>query len=144
VINLNSKENKNIQEILKNIPKQKKLDEGDIVIGKVVQTTDKIAIINIDYKDQKVLSPSATGILFINNASQDYVEKMGDVVRIGDIVKAKVDQRDKFGFKLKINEENLGVIKSYCKNCRAELSLLDNTIKCLKCKTTNTKKIGKM
>jgi exosome complex RNA-binding protein Csl4 len=72
---LNSKED-NIQKILKNIPQKRTLREGDIVIGEVVQTTDKIAIVNINNKSEHVLSPSATGILFINNASEDYVEKM--------------------------------------------------------------------
>jgi len=140
---LNSKED-NIQKILKNIHQQRTLREGDIVIGEVVQTTDKIAIVNINNKSEHVLSPSATGILFINNASEDYVEKMGDVVRIGDIVKAKITEQDKFGFKIKISEPDLGVIKSYCKNCKAELNLTDASIKCLNCKTINTKKIGKM
>lgn len=143
MINLNSK-NENIEKILKNIPQKKQLGENDIVIGEVVQTTDKIAIINIDYKNQNVLSPSATGILFINNVSNDYVEKTGDALRKGDIVKAKVIERDKFGFKISILDDNLGVIKSYCYKCKEELPLSSNIIKCLKCKTINNKKIGKM
>ena len=135
---------KDVQKILASIPKKRALDEGDIVIGVIVQTTDKIAIVNIDYKTQNVLSPSATGILFINNVSSDYVEKMGDIVRIGDIIKAKVNEKDKFGFKLTINEPELGVIRSNCFKCKAELNLSESPIKCLKCNTVNTKKIGKM
>lgn len=143
MINLSSRE-KEIQKIINNIPKQRVLEEGDIIFGEVVQTTDKIAIINITYKKQNILSPSATGILFINNVSSDYIEKMGDVTRIGDVIKAKVNEKDKFGFKLTINEEGLGVVKSNCYKCKSELNLEDKEIKCLKCKTINYKKIGKM
>ncbi len=136
--------NKDILKIIEKIPKKKGLDKDDVIIGVVVQTTDKIAIINIENKKQNVLTPSATGILFINNVSKDYIEKMGDVVRIGDIIKAKVIEKDKFGFKLTIDENNLGVIKSNCFKCKTELVLNQKEIKCLKCKTINHKKIGKM
>lgn len=138
------KTNTDIKDILKNIKKKRALEEGDVIYGTVVQTTDKIAIINIENKNQYVLSPSSSGVLFINNVSDDYVEKMGDITRIGDIVKAKVVEKDKFGFKLAINEDDLGVIKSYCNKCKNELQLTSNNIKCLKCKTINLKKIGKM
>jgi exosome complex component CSL4 len=137
-------ENENIDKILKNIKQKRALEEGDVIVGVVVQTTDKIAIINIDYKNQHVLSPSSSGVLFINNVSDGYIDKMGDIVRIGDIVRAKIIEKDKFGFKLAINEEDLGVIKSNCYNCKAELQLTSNSIKCLKCKTINLKKIAKM
>lgn len=136
--------NENVKDILKNIKEKRALEEGDVVTGVVVQTTDKIAIINIDYKNQHVLSPSSSGVLFINNVSDGYIEKMGDVVRIGDIVKAKVVEKDKFGFKLAINEEDLGVIKSNCFKCKSKLQLTSNSIKCLNCKTINLKKIAKM
>lgn len=134
----------NSNEVLNRVPKQKGLDKGDLIFGVVVQTTDKIAIINIEDKKQKVLTPSSTGILFINNVSKDYIEKMGDVLRKGDIVKAKVIEKDKFGFKLTIDEKDLGVIKSNCFKCRSELLLTQNNIKCFNCKTINLKKIGKM
>lgn len=141
---MNSKENRSVEEILKKIPKKRSLEENDIIIGVIVQTTDKIGIVNIDYKSQHVLSPSATGIIFIKEVSKDYVEKMGDVLRIGDIVKARVIEKDKFGFKLSISDKELGVIKSNCYKCKAELKLSSAEIKCLKCNTINTKKIGKM
>jgi exosome complex component CSL4 len=141
---LNSKENNSVEEILKKVPKKRGLDENDIIIGVIVQTTDKIAIVNIDYRNQHVLSPSATGIIFIKEVSKDYVEKIGDVLRIGDIIKARVIEKDKFGFKLSISDKDLGVIKSNCRKCKTELKLTRNEIKCLKCNTINTKKIGKM
>jgi exosome complex component CSL4 len=142
---LNSKENVDIKKILDKIPKQRALEEGDVVTGVIVQTTDKIAILSLEAtKKQHILTPSSSGVIFIRNASDDYVEKMGDVVRIGDIVKAKIVEVDKFGFKFAINEEELGVLQSNCSKCKTPLILDSTSIKCLKCNTINLKKIAKV
>lgn len=134
--------NKEIQKLLNNIPKQKTMDIGDYVFGRVVQVTDKIAIINI-FDIDKILTPSSTGILFVNHASSDYVEKVGDVMRIGDVLKAKIIDKDKFEFKLSIAEDQLGVVQAFCSNCKARLNLNSPQERCLNCKTMNFKKIIK-
>jgi len=136
---------KELQSIFKRIPSKLNAKEGDIVYGKVVQTTDKVAIIELNYSDKnKAFSPSQTGVLFINNISDDYLEKLSDAVRKGDVIKAKVHEADKFGFKITINEPGLGVIRANCYKCKQSLNLEDKELRCSNCKTTQTRKIGKM
>jgi len=133
-----------LQDIFKNIPKKETLQVGDIIFGKVIQTTDKIAIISINTKDKnKVLSPTSSGILFVNNVSSEYIDKLPDLVRKNDIIKAKIIDMDKFIFKLTINEDDLGVIKANCHKCKQPLTIT-NHMKCLKCKTEQKRKIPKM
>lgn len=138
-------QDKEINSMLKNIPKKKIIKEGDIVLGKVVNVTDKIAIIELQTTEKtQVLVPSTTAILFVSNITDGYVEKASDLIKKDDIVKVMVTEQDKYGYKVTTNKEGLGVVKANCYKCKKPLNLNTNQIKCLYCKTLQPRKIGKM
>lgn len=138
-------ETNELEQIISKIKKKEVLKKGDLVYGNVVQTTPKVAIIDIKTNNKnKVLSPTDTGILFINDISNSYIDKVSDLVKKNDIIKAKIIDQDKFGFKLTINEPDLGVVRAICYKCKEPLDLNTKIIKCIKCKTEQNRKIGKM
>ncbi|MFA6650419.1 MAG: exosome complex RNA-binding protein Csl4 [archaeon] len=142
------KEKEILNKIFTKIKTKEPLQEGDVVFGKVVQTTDKIAIVEVEYAEnkQKAISPSNNGVLFVNNISDEYIEKVGDLLRKGDIIKAEITDADTFGYKLTINADNYGVIYANCIKCKKPLNLNNNQtqIKCLNCKQTQARKIIKV
>jgi len=143
-----NQEKDNIQEIFNRIKTKEPIDVGDIVYGIVVSTTEKMAFIDVDCADfNKVISPSSTGVLFVNQIVGGYLEKVSDLIRKGDVVKARVTEANKFGFRVTTNEPSLGIIKANCSNCKKPLILNTTnnfTIKCLNCQAQQTRKIVKM
>ena len=137
--------NNEIKSILKNIPKKKIIEEGDIAIGKVVNVNDKVAIIELQpINKTQVITPSTTAILFVSNIQEGYVEKASDLIKKQDIVKVVILERDKYGYKVATNKDGLGVIKANCYKCKRPLNLNSPQIKCLHCKTLQPRKIGKL
>jgi exosome complex RNA-binding protein Csl4 len=141
-------EKDNIREIFDKIREKDIINAGDVVYGVVVSTTEKMAFIDVDCTDfNKVISPSSTGVLFVNQIVDGYLEKVSDLIRKGDLVKARVTEANKFGFRVTTGESNLGIIKGNCINCKhpLKLNLANNyTIKCENCQTQQTRKIAKM
>ena len=139
-----NKEKQILQKIFSKIKTKEPLTVGDVVYGKIVQTTDKIAIVDIEgtVNNQKAISPSSTGIIFINNITDQYIEKVGDLLRKGDVIKAEITDADPFGYKLTVNGDEYGVISANCIKCKKPLNLNNNLteLKCLNCKTTQTRK----
>ncbi|MDD3178324.1 MAG: exosome complex RNA-binding protein Csl4 [Candidatus ainarchaeum sp.] len=133
------------KKIIENIPKKKIIKEGDIVFGKVLNVTDKIAIIELQTTNKnQVLTPSTTAILFVSNITNEYVEKASDLIKKDDIVKVLITEKDKYGYKVTTNNDGLGVVKANCFKCKKPLNLNTTQIKCLYCKTLQPRKVGKM
>ena len=140
-------EKKVLQKIFSKIKSKECIDIGDIVYGKVVSVTDKMAFIDVDSVDgDKVLCPSNTGILFVSSIENGYLEKASDLIKKGDYLKARVTDANKFGLKLTTADRNMGVIRAVCTSCKEplKLNLASQELKCLKCKSIQTRKIAKM
>jgi len=131
-----------IQTILSNIKQKKPVDVGDVVYGKIIAVKEKMIIIALDYaEDNKVLSPADSGIVFIRNVSRDYVKNIDDFFKKGDVVKAKIIEITPFEYKLTTAEDNLGVIKGHCTQCKQELKNNGTAqIRCFNCGKIQTKK----
>jgi len=148
VLNLKDEhlEKAELQKIFSKIKQKECIDVEDIVYGKVITVTDKMAFIDVDFAEgDKVLAPSNTGILFVNAINNDYLDKASDLIKKGDYVKARVTDTNKFGLKLTTGSSDLGVIRAFCTNCKEPLNLnIDgNELKCLKCNSIQTRKIMK-
>jgi len=114
------------------------------VYGIVANLSDKRAFIDcmpvekgnqrINFEDSLVLS--------VNNVTKGFLKRMGDAIRTGDIVKAKVmDGRE--GLELTMVEPQYGVVKAYCVKCRNSMILKNNRLKCNKCGQIENRKISK-
>jgi len=140
-------EKQELQKILSKAKQKECIDIGDTVYGKIVSVTDKMAYVDVTETDgNKVLCPSNTGILFVNAIENGYIEKASDLIKKGDIIKARVTDANKFGLKLTTADRNMGVIRAVCTACKEplKLNLASQELKCLKCKSIQTRKIAKM
>jgi exosome complex component CSL4 len=115
-----------------------------IVFGRVISVKESNALIELisSEKKEEVFAPSYASLM-ISEISSSYIDSMKSVVRIGDIIKAKVSEINPQGINLKINEPELGVIKAYCINCRQPLHLFDFQLKCTSCAMNQKRKISK-
>jgi len=87
---------------------------------------------------------SCVGGINISQAQKDYVDKLTDDFRIGDLIEAKVtkvlgiDNAD-----LTTAEEELGVLKAMCTKCRYFMNKIGkNQVKCPNCGNKETRKLS--
>ena len=111
-----------------NVPKV-----GSIVVGQVLDTQSKTAMIRIFQIGKKMLSGVFSGILYISDASGSYVDSMFDVCKTGDIVKAKVVSKANRTFHLSTAESDFGVLYAFCSQCGYMLSLRGRKMQCSRC-----------
>ncbi len=74
--------------------------------------------------------------------SRGYVREIGDAVKIGDIIKAKISKIDKKFYDITIVEDGLGVVKAFCSRCRSEMGLKDNIFTCKSCGWKEKRKLS--
>jgi exosome complex component CSL4 len=63
---------------------------------------------------KKQISGSFGGILHVSDVSDRYVDQMSDVIKPGDIVRAKVISPKNQIFHLSTNDKNLGILYAFC------------------------------
>lgn len=118
--------------------------EGDIVIGRVSNTQDKMAIIKIfKINEHKLFSPF-TSLLHISSVSQKYVTNMDEVCKAGDIIRAKIINTKNRIPQLTTAEKSLGVIEAFCSKCGNVLYLSSkkNLLQCFNCESIEKRKIA--
>ncbi len=124
--------------------KGKKVEElayGDIVTGKVIMVKESTAVIELlSAEGNKRIMGITTAQLPIRNISNEYVTELNKILKIGDIIKAKVVMSSPLAIDLNTKELGLGVIKAYCSNCRKEMSFNNNKMVCLDCGSIEDRK----
>ena len=96
------------------------LKKGDIVYGQITDIKSQRANVNIDcIKDNpRPLALPYMGAIHISQAKKDYLEKLSDAFRIGDIVQAKVVKITGDNIDLSTVNKECGVLKAMCTRCR--------------------------
>jgi len=114
---------------------------GDIVTGKVLMVKESSAVIELlSAEGNKRIMGINTAQLPIRNISNEYVTELNKIVKIGDIIRAKVVMSSPLAIDLNTKEKGLGVIKAYCSNCRKEMSFNNNKMVCLDCGSIEDRK----
>ncbi|RLG77482.1 MAG: RNA-binding protein [Thermoprotei archaeon] len=116
---------------------------GGYVYGYVVMVKDEFAIIKIVSNTHGTKYASTfTGLLHVSQSSDKFIKNLYDVVRVGDIVKAKV-LNDAPPFNLTLKEPRLGVILAFCGICGSRLTRLStDTLKCPSCSNIEKRKVS--
>lgn len=84
-------------------------------------------------------------VLRIENAKRPgtFLKTMKDIMRIGDLVKVEILRVTNGAIDVSMKDEELGVIKAFCKTCRAPLKLTkDNKLFCAKCERYESRKVS--
>jgi len=113
------------------------------VYGVIEDIKPAMAIVDVVSVDNKLREIAGTtqGTIHVSKISQKYVENVGAMLRIGDIVRAGVLQSSPT-LQLYISAEHLGVIKAYCIKCRKPLIRKGETLYCENCDRVETRKIA--
>ncbi len=123
-----------------------KIRPGSVIFGRVEVVKDSSVLVemqNVYGADKKVFT-SSFAVLPVRNVSRDYVERLRDFFKVGDLVKARVAKiLPGNNIDLETNSPDLGVVKAYCSRCRNPLQLFGSSLKCLKCGNTEGRKISK-
>jgi exosome complex component CSL4 len=122
-----------------------RLREGDIVNGLVHDIYDTVALIEFEpvaINGERKAYTNRFAYLRISEVSKGYVENFRDVLRIGDVIIAKVREIKPLGIYLSIMDPALGVVKAKCSNCRRELRSAGRVMECPNCKNRETRKMA--
>ncbi len=118
-------------------------EEGDVVIGRIEDLREAVAVVNIarvEGKGDREVAASTQGIIHISNIKSGYVSELQREFGYLDLVKAKV--LDAKALRLSTEGNDLGVIKAICGKCKGDLKKKGNTLACDKCKRVEVRKLS--
>ncbi len=118
-------------------------EKGDIIIGEVNGLKKDIALIVIKKIENKgiTLSSPFHGILHISQVSNKFVEFLSDVIRVMDIVRARIIN-NKLPYQLSIKDRELGVILAFCPNCQNPMIIKNRKLYCPQCRIQEERKLS--
>ena len=122
------------------------LEVGDIVYGQITDIKPQRANITIEcIKDNgRPLALPYMGAIHISQAKKDYLEKLSDAFRIGDIVQAKVVKVTGDNVDLSTVNDDCGVLKAICTRCRDYMHTTskENEVQCNTCNKKERRKVS--
>ncbi len=114
-----------------------------VIVGIVTVVKDEFAIIKVVGDIKGHTYPTGfTGLLHISQASDRHVKDLYEVIRVGDIVKAKV-LSDSPPYNLTLKGPKFGVLLSFCGNCGSIMKKSGpDTLKCPRCGRVEKRKLS--
>ena len=94
------------------------IEKGDIVVGQVTFVKPELAsvqILAVRGKEGRSMHHVVEATLRVANVADRYVREMGDEIKVGDVLRAKVIGT-RGGPQLAIDKPDLGVIKAFSKD----------------------------
>lgn len=122
--------NKSISISSDNAPKSLKKD--DLVIGYITEVKSSKALVTIKkiIGSNRDLIAGYKGYIHISKATNDYIQTLHYLFKIGDIVEARVANVYSSDYvELTTSGDELGIIKAMCVNCRKFMKLNKETHK---------------
>ena len=119
------------------------IEKSDVVLGEVAGMRKDVAIVLIKKVEGKnlVLKETLHGMLHISQVSDKFVEFLSDVVKVTDILRAKVIN-SRPPYQLSIKERDLGVIVAFCSNCQTPMTIKNRKLYCPRCKVQEKRKLS--
>ena len=117
--------------------------EGVITLGSVADVSESVAIIDllpVHSKNFDFVPTGVTAVLHISKVRPGFTKCLRDQVRIGDIVRVKIDESDPQTVRVTTMGRELGVCRAVCAKCRHELDLEGIRMKCPNCGNYETRK----
>ncbi|MBI4399561.1 exosome complex RNA-binding protein Csl4 [Candidatus Micrarchaeota archaeon] len=118
---------------------------GTVVYGRIEEIFEPVALVKLepiyDETGRQVFS-SYFVTLHVSNIKMGYVNSVKEEVRIGDILKARVEDMKKDFIHISIKDSDLGVIKAFCSECRGELLSMGSSLQCGNCGKMERRKLA--
>ena len=115
---------------------------GSIVTGEATDVRNKNAVLRIFKVGDKKLSGFFKGALHISGVSHGYVDNMYNVVKSGDIVRAKVISTANRSIFLSTADRDLGVLYAQCSMCGNVLKPANRGMGCSECGNFESRKLA--
>lgn len=119
------------------------LQPGDLVIGTVGAIRTSMAIVEVRARadrPERSVTGDTNGTLHIAKTSNDYVDRLEDYFRLGDIIRAEVLETTP-SLQITTKAPHLGVLKAYCPRCRTPMNAKGRGLVCPECEW---KALGKL
>jgi len=118
-------------------PTPHQIAKGEVVFAKVAEIFEPVALLQIlpvESKSSKQNPVPGYSVIHASRIRPGYVELVHDEMRIGDIVKASVEDIRLDGeISLSTKSAGLGVIEAFCSRCRNPLALRGQKLECDRC-----------
>ena len=115
---------------------------SSIVIGQVGNAQSDNVLVKIFKVGSKALSGVVTGIFHISDVQERYVHSMSDVVKPGDIIRAKVISNKNKAYHLSTKDSGLGVLYAFCSRCTHILEPKRYDMRCPNCGNIERRKFA--
>ncbi len=115
---------------------------GTVITGQIGNAQSDNVLVRIFRIGDRNLSGNFGGILHVSDVSDRYVTAMSDVVKPGDIVRAKVISSKNQIFHLSTNDKNLGITYAFCSRDGTLLEQQHYDLKCPKCGNIERRKVA--
>lgn len=119
------------------------LQEGDVVLAEVTDAKPAMAICNIVAQEgvERPVSSETLASVHVSKIASSYVEDAGDLLRPGDLIRAKVIQADP-SVQLTTSGPHFGAIRSLCRRCRSPLERKGKGLYCERCDLREDRKLA--
>ena len=124
-----------------NVPVQ--LRPGDVVVGRVERIYEPIALIDLAWRKEggtRQVGPAGYAVLHASHVRDGYVKNVHDEVKIGDIVRARIEKIERGEVELTVKEPGLGVVVAFCTGCRARMTRKGEGFYCSGCDSSEGRK----
>jgi len=129
------------------------LKVGSVVFGKIEEILDAVAFVSLEEEEsisrsfdvsKKTRKRTFTlnGVIPVSEISKNYVKRIRDVLRVGDIVKGIIIKITPFRIEMSLKGKDFGVIKAFCTRCRTPLKRKGRMLECPKCKNKERRKLS--
>ncbi len=116
------------------------VDIGDIVYGKITTIKESSAVVELIKAENNKVLCNTRAQLPVRNVSKEYVTNLSEYYKVGDFLKARISNVDKYSTDIATNETGLGVMNAYCSKCKNNLSYSNEKMMCLNCGNVETRK----
>ena len=119
------------------------LIEGDTVIADVTDVKPAMAICMIVSQEgrRREVSSETLAAVHVSKIASSYVEDAGDLLRPGDLIRAKVIQALP-SVQLTTSGPHLGVLRALCTSCRTPLEKKGDKLYCDRCERSEVRKMA--
>ena len=133
-------------EVANALANAKMISKGDVVIARVEEIFEPIALLSVApvaRGKERVIPYAGYCVIHASNIRDGYVKNVRDEIRIGDIVRARVEEIKRGEeVALTMKDRELGVIKAFCILCRSGMRRKGNEVECEACGNIERRKLA--
>ncbi|MBN1683078.1 exosome complex RNA-binding protein Csl4 [Candidatus Bathyarchaeota archaeon] len=118
-------------------------EEGLDVIAETGSVTRRDARVDIIKIDKKLIDPTYSGVLHVNEVNREFSRNLEMALRTGDIIKAKIINTKNRLIQLSMLGQEYGVLYAYCARCGTILQNDHGRLTCTKCNRVERRQIAR-